>query len=534
MNANIEQYSLPYPIHIMKKLPIGIQTFAKIRTDNYIYVDKTAMALQLINNGEYYFLSRPRRFGKSLFLDTLKNIFEAKKALFNGLAIENQWDWDITYPVIKISFGAGVHGSLAGLDASILRLLKSNQKRLQLPCDEHSDAKTCFAELIEAAYDQYGKVVILIDEYDKPILDNITDKKLAKIMRDRLKNIYSVIKDSDEFIKFVFITGVSKFSKVNLFSGLNNLEDITIDARYATLCGYTQHDLDTTFKEHLQGVDKVQLKDWYNGYAYLGEKVYNPFDILLFIAKGGIFRAYWWSTGNPHFLIELLQKNQYDLPNLTTVEVDDVLLDSFDVEHIDLVALLWQTGYLTIESQRQGAFGMLYRLAIPNREIRISLNRLFIRYLTTQTVEVIRYQQRLYNALKTADMTALEAFLQHLFASIPYNNFTNNTLQNYEGFYASVMYAYLASLGFELIAEDTTNQSRIDITLKLDGLIYLFEIKAVDKPTGDALAQIKDRQYATKYQGLGNAVYCVGVEFCKQQRNVCLFEWERCDDGLPT
>lgn len=371
----------------MKKLPIGIQTFCDIRTENYIYIDKTDMALQLINHGEYYFLSRPSHFGKSLLLDTFKNIFEAKKDLFKGLAVENQWDWKTSYPVINISFGAGVYSSLKDLDDSILRLLKKNQKRLQLDCEEHSNAKNCFAELIEAAYDQYGKVVVLIDEYDKPILDNITDKKLAKTMRDRLKNIYSVIKDSDQYLKFVFITGVSKFSKVNLFSGLNNLEDITIDSRYATLCGYTQQDLDTTFKAHLQGVDKEQLKDWYNGYAYLGEKVYNPFDILLFIAKGGIFRPYWWSTGNPHFLIELLQQNQYDIPNLTTIEVDDVLLDSFDVEHIDLIALLWQTGYLTIASQRQGAFGALYRLTIPNREIRISLNRLFIRYLTTQTVK---------------------------------------------------------------------------------------------------------------------------------------------------
>jgi hypothetical protein len=511
----------------MKKLPIGIQTFKDIRTENYVYIDKTAIARQLIHQGRYYFLSRPRRFGKSLFLDTLKDIFEAKKSLFKGLDIYDQWDWKIAYPVIKISFSAGVHTDLEGLNKSILYLLKSNQKRLNIPCEDHYDAKTCFADLIEAAYEKYGKVVILIDEYDKPILDNITDKKTAKIMRDHLKNIYSVIKDNDAYLKFVFITGVSKFSKVNLFSGLNNLEDITIDARYATICGYTQHDLETSFKPHLKGVDKQQLKDWYNGYFYLGDKVYNPFDILLFIAKGGIFRAYWWSTGNPNFLIKLLQQNKYYIPTLTTLEVDDVLLDSFDVEQIDLVALLWQTGYLSIEKYRQGMFGALYQLKIPNREIRISLNRLFINYLTTQTIEVIPYQQSLYQSLKSADMQALEAVLQRLFASIPYNNFTNNTLQNYEGFYASVMYAYLASLGFELIAEDTTNRSRIDITLKLNHLIYLFEIKAVKQATGEALSQIKTRQYATKYQGLGNTVYCVGVEFCKQQRNICLFEWEK-------
>jgi hypothetical protein len=385
----------------MKKLPIGIQTFSDIRTDNYVYVDKTALALRLIERGRYYFLSRPRRFGKSLFLDTLKDIFEGKEALFKGLAIETQWDWKITYPVIHISFGAGVHrGTNAeeALDKTILRLLKNNQKRLGVACEDLSDAKDCFAELIEVVYDQYGKVVILIDEYDKPILDNITDKDTARIMRDRLKNIYSVIKDSDRFIKFVFITGVSKFSKVNLFSGLNNLEDITIDKHYATICGYTHHDLQTVFKEHLKGVDMQSVKEWYNGYHYLGEKVYNPFDILLFISKGAkIFDNYWWSTGNPSFLLTLLQEKHWHIPDLQDYQASSVILDSVDVDHINLVALLWQTGYLTIKEQQQGAFGASYLLTIPNKEIRTSLNALFITYLTTQTGSALqtRYEWEL-------------------------------------------------------------------------------------------------------------------------------------------
>ena len=512
----------------MKKLPIGIQTFQDIRNDDLTYVDKTGIALRMINNGRYYFLSRPRRFGKSLFLDTLKDIFQGKKDLFKGLAIYDQWDWDTTYPVIKISFGAGVHtGKTAqeALDKTIMSILKRNQKWLNLSCDDSSDAKECFEQLISKAHEQYGKVVILVDEYDKPILDNITNKEMARQMRDRLKNLYSVIKDNDELIKFVFITGVSKFSKMTLFSGLNNLNDITIDKNYATICGYTHHDLQTTFKDHLKGVDMTVLKDWYNGYNYLGEKVYNPFDILLFIAKGAdIFDAYWWSTGNPSFLLDILEENQWYIPDIENHIASAALLDSFDVDSIDLIALLWQTGYLTIKKQHQGLFGAEYTLAVPNREIQGSLNNLFITYLTTYRDETSR-QNRLFASLQQSDMTAFETEIKRLFASIPYNNFTKNKIQNYEGYYASVMYAYLACFGFEIIAEDTTNKNRIDLTLKLEKKTYLFEIKAVNKPSGSALAQIKEREYFIKYQGR-DEVYCVGMEFCKQERNLCLFEWE--------
>ena len=512
----------------MKKLPIGIQTFEKIRTkDDYVYVDKTEIIQQLIKNGGYYFLSRPRRFGKSLLLDTLQAVFEGKKSLFKGLAIYKQWDWQKTYPVIKISLGAGVHHTREELDKTIHYMLKDIQEDLGIECDNTDDIKPCFKQLIKKAFKTYQqKVVILIDEYDKPILDNITDKKVARIMRDRLKNIYSVIKDSDQFIKFVFITGVSKFSKVNLFSGLNNLQDITIDKRYATICGYTHHDLETTFKEHLQGVDMALLKDWYNGYNYLGDKVYNPFDILLFIARGAyLFDNFWWSTGNPSFLLDLLREKDWYIPEVENYTATSVMLDSFDVDHIELVALLWQTGYLTIKEEQQGYFGAKYLLTVPNREIQTSLNVLFIQYLTTQTGETLRVQETLFDCLQHANIDGLQAEITRVFAAIPYNNFTNNKLQDYEGYYASVMYAYLASLGLEIIAEDTTNHSRIDLTLKTEKQIYLFEIKAVDKPTGKALQQIKERQYYKKYQG-DKVVYCIGIEFCKQERNVCLFEWE--------
>jgi len=372
------------------------------------------------------------------------------------------------------------------------------------------------------------KVVILVDEYDKPILDNITDKPIARIMRDRLKNIYSVIKDSDRYIEFVFITGVSKFSKINLFSGLNNLNDITLDKHYATICGYTHYDVEVTFKKHLQGVDMTVLKEWYNGYNYQGIPVYNPFDILLFIAKGGEdYGNYWWSTGNPSFLLDLLKEKTWHIPDIEKYIASDMMLDSFDVDCIELVPLLWQTGYLTIKEKISSPLGLSYRLGVPNREVQISLNSLFITYLTEQTQELRYHQYQLLNALLNSDLDTFKNQVTRLFASIPYNNFTNNSIQNYEGYYASVMYTYLVSLGYEVITEDTTNHSRIDLTLKMDKIVYIFELKVVDKPTGKALQQITEQQYYQKYVSAQQQVYCVGMEFCKTARNLCLFEWEK-------
>jgi len=368
----------------MKNLPIGIQTFQKIKDkkENYLYIDKTDLALKLINSSGYYFLSRPRRFGKSLFLDTLKDIFEGKKELFEGLYIYDKWDWESTYPVIKISFGAGVVKSIGDIDDTIQELIENNERRLKLECVDNSKHKKCLGELIRTAYEQYNqKVVILIDEYDKPILDNITDKTLSQEVRDRLKNIYSVIKESDQYVKFAFLTGVSKFSRVSLFSGLNNLEDISLDAQYATICGYTHNDVKSHFKERLDGVDLDELKRWYNGYNFLGEGVYNPFDILLFFSKGQLYRHYWFETGSPSFLIKLLKEQRYYLPNLENIYMSETDLSSFDVDDIKLETLLFQTGYLTIKEVKRRFNQETFRLGYPNLEVRTAFNERIYRYL---------------------------------------------------------------------------------------------------------------------------------------------------------
>ena len=531
MGNNFDEKTLSLLNHsktIMKKLPIGIQTFRDIIDEGYVYVDKTELAYRLINGGRYYFLSRPRRFGKSLFLDTLKEIFEGNKRLFKGLYIEDKWDFENRYPVLRVSLGSGVHRTIEDVHRLLHRTLKRVQKEVGISCEDNQKPEDCFSELIVKAYEKYNKkVVILIDEYDKPILDNITDKEVATQMRDEMKSFYSVIKDSDTYIQFVFITGVSKFSKMNLFSGLNNLADITLNPNYGEICGYTHDDLKETFSAHLSGVDMEQVRKWYNGYNYFGEKVYNPFDILLFISNNKEFRNYWWSTGNPSFLVELLKSKDFYLPDLETYEATDEILDSFDVDNIELESLLWQTGYLTIKKKFQERNRLKYLLGIPNLEIQFSLNEFFIDALTTQRTQKIRIQDNLYYALQDADLERLHDVLYKLFSGIPYQNFTNNKIQDYEGYYASLIYAYFASLGLDITPEDTSNRGNVDMTLKMDDNIFIFEFKVGEKATGNALQQIKTKKYYEKYQSTPGNIYLIGIEFSKKKRNIINFEWEQ-------
>ena len=314
----------------MKNLPLGISTLSKLLDNNCIYVDKTEYAYNLISQSGAFFLSRPRRFGKSLFVDTLKEIFEGNQKLFEGLYIVDKWDWTKKYPVIKLDFAAGGGKNKKELDLRLLALLQQNKDRLCVQYDS-LDLEDNFSKLISETASKYGKrVVVLVDEYDKPILDNINNTQVAREIRDALKTFYGVLKEQDTNLQFVFMTGVTKFSKVSLFGGVNQLSDITIDNRYSSICGYTDKDLQEHFSEYLAGSDPEEVKRWYNGYSWTGlESVYNPYDILLFLDKGKVFRNYWFETGNPTFLMELFKKNQYYLPNLEKIQVtEDVLVSS--------------------------------------------------------------------------------------------------------------------------------------------------------------------------------------------------------------
>lgn len=507
-----------------KKLPIGIETFSEIIEDGHYYVDKTPFALQLIESGKYYFLSRPRRFGKSLFVDTLRSLFEGRKALFAGLYAEDKWDWTRRFPVVSISFSGGVLHSGPALDEKIRELLLDNQTRLGVTCT-HSSISGQFAQLLSLARQKFGeKVVVLIDEYDKPILDNITDSPMALIMREGLKNLYSAIKQADADIRFVFMTGVSKFSKVTLFSGLNNLNDITLNPKYSALCGYTDADIDTVFAPELAGLDRDQIRHWYNGYSWRGQSVYNPYDLLLLLGNRE-FRPWWFESGTPTFLIKLLAERQTWLPLLEQAESDSELLGSFDIDKIPATTLMFQAGYLTIEREESISGSVYFYLRLPNHEVRQSLFGSLLREWTGDTGLEVSNKRHLYQHLAAARVDLLAGLFQSFFASIPHQWFTRNTISQYEGYYASVFYAYFVASGLDVRVEDATNHGRIDMAVVMQGHIYLFEFKVVEStPKGHALQQLLDKGYADKYRAHGLPIHLIGVEFARDARNVVGFE----------
>jgi hypothetical protein len=518
------------PILPRRKLPIGIQSFREIREEDHYYVDKTGLAIDLITSGKHYFLSRPRRFGKSLLLDTFKALFEGERSLFTGLAAETRWDWTRRYPVIRLSFADGVAQTPTALDHRIRRNLRVNRVALGLPAPADlppDDLAGNLADLIEQAHDKFGApAVVLIDEYDKPILDNITDRKMATVMRDGLRNLYSVLKGADAHLKFVFITGVSKFSKVSLFSGLNNLSDITLDARWSALCGYTDADVDTVFAPELPGLDREEIRRWYNGYNWLGTSVYNPFDLLLLFDTRE-FKPYWFETGTPTFLIDMLTSRHWFTPDLSRTVATETLLSAFDVDRIETEALLFQAGYLTIDSVWAIPGRKEYTLKYPNKEVQASLNDSLLRVLTGGARISEPQVSRLYRLLQAQDVAGLRDLFHAFFASIPHDWYRNNDIAKFEGYYASVFYSHFAALGLDIRVEDTTNHGRIDMAVEFSGAVWVFEFKVVELvPEGKALQQIKERGYADKYRGRGEPIHLVGVEFSRDSRNIVAFDTE--------
>lgn len=511
-----------------KKCPIGIQTFREIREDHYYYVDKTAFALQLIAQGKHYFLSRPRRFGKSLFIDTLKELFEGNQALFTGLYAELHWDWSVSYPVIRLSFGSGILENRQQLNEAMVAQLADYEKRFGLASNEVNISYR-FQALIRGIHRQTGqRVVVLVDEYDKPMLDNLQMPDVAREMRNGLRNFYSVLKDNDAHLKFVFLTGVSKFSKVNLFSGLNNLRDITIDPDYSAICGYTDQDVDTLFAPELPGLDRQLIRDWYNGYNWLGTSVYNPFDLLLLFQERA-FKPYWFETGTPTFLVDFLAQEQWFTPHFMAQLTDEAILSHFDIETMTPEALLWQTGYLTFQRVEQSPAGhWRYILGYPNREVEAALNNALLKAYGPRSQPALVARTHLEDALYQGDLEALRESFQALFASIPNDWYRRSPLAQFEGHYASVFYSQLAALGLNVQPEDTTNKGRIDLSLQLQQQVYLFEFKVVEsQSTGQALQQLIHKGYAEKYRKPGLTVILIGIEFSKSERNIVGWETQR-------
>ena len=520
--------SLPDKGAVKRKLPIGIQTFRLIREEGYYYVDKTAFIERLIDGGKYYFLSRPRRFGKSLLLDTIKELFEGSEELFQDLDIHNQWDWRLRHPVLRLDFGRGAFGEPGLVGKEALAQLDGIERRAGVE-GRYDTAAARFGHLIESLHERAGqRVVVLVDEYDKPILDALGTPELARSNREFLRGLYSVIKSCDAHIKFAFLTGVSKFSKVSIFSGLNNLMDITLDPCYSAICGYTEDDLGKVFAPELEGLDREKVRRWYNGYNWLGEeRVYNPFDILL-LFDSRRFKAHWFETGSPRFLTDTLLRRGVPTLELEGMVGSEALLSAFDVDEMSVEALLFQTGYLTITGEDAENGLAQYQLGYPNLEVRQSLNERLLMALLPDASRRLAQKASLRKLLAASDFEGLEALLRAVFAAIPHQWHTRNDIREYEGYYASVVYSYFAAQGLDLVAEDSASGGGADMTVRCNGSVCLFEFKLTGREApGRALAQIKDRGYAEKYRHLGQPIHLIEVEFSQAERNIAAFEVER-------
>ena len=513
------------------ELPIGDASFRNIRTSNCYYVDKTRHLWNLTKGGSrYYFLSRPRRFGKSLLISTLKELFEGYKELFQGLYIYDCWDWEVKHPVVRLSFDSN-YSKPGNLESNIFSQLSALEEEANItPSPEARTGPDRLQYLIRRLYRTTGRqVVVLIDEYDKPILDALENQEQAAANRDYLRGFYGAIKGCADYIRFVFVTGISMYSKVSLFSNLNNLNDISLDAEYATICGYTDNDLKTVFEPELAGLqeeERQEIQHWYNGYHWRGEeKVYNPFDIMLYLQKRE-FKPYWYETGTPTWLYHLMKRGELSTRELQNLEMYEGDLSTFELEKVNLNALLFQCGYLTIIGETTRAGESFYTLDYPNREVRLSLNRQLLAVASgTSATEVLKQGETLTRLLADNDFAGLQEELKALFAGMSHAWHDHNDMARYEGHYASVLYASFNALNLDIRAEDASVQGRADIVVVYQGQVFIFELKVangaeVDAKAEQALAQMRDRDYAGKYRKDGKRIHLLALVFDRQKRNL--------------
>ena len=512
----------------MKKLPIGIQTFEEIIKKGYLYVDKTKQIYDLVTEGKVYFLSRPRRFGKSLFCSILEEIFKGNKELFKDLWIyDSDYKWE-SYPVIRIDMSRIRCKNADDFERKLFNKMKEIAQENGLKSDDDFSPDELLAFIIKNL-SKKNKVAVIVDEYDKPILDHITDIKIAGEIRNVLRGFYGQLKSLDEYLKFVFLTGVTKFSKTSVFSGLNNLKDLTFDERASDLFGYTQKELEFYFKDCIKKMaskhqtSKTQvmllLKTWYNGYRFSkkNEKVYNPFSILLSLDAFD-FQNYWFETGTPTFLIELINKQNYKISELESVEVGPIELGSFDIEALYPLTVFYQTGYLTIIDYIKKSGN--YRLSYPNLEVKNSFLQLLIKSSTKyREADIRNYYASLQTALEESDVESFIKTMKIFYANIPYTSQDKQKEQDYQ----LLFYAMLKLLGFTIVVEEPTNIGRIDAVITMNDYIYVIELK-VDKSAKLALRQIEGKKYYEKYMRSGKKLIAVGINFDSNEKNISDFE----------
>ena len=529
-------------MNVPRKLPIGIQSFKDLREKRFLYVDKTEYLFQLVNNGKVYFLSRPRRFGKSLFLSTLAAYFLGQKELFKGLYLEkaeakqavqeNRAAWQ-AYPVLYLDFNTGQYELSGALDETLSYFLDTEEPKYNLQKNSFSHAKR-FTSLIQAAYQQTGKqVVILVDEYDKPLLQTMgVNEELNEQYRNMLKAFYSVIKTCDQYIRFAFLTGVTKFSKISIFSDLNNLRDISMEEDYAGICGITQEELEANFQSEIQTLATRQdltyqqalaeLKQWYDGYLFhqAGKGMYNPYSVLSALVKKEI-KSYWFSTGTPTFLVNYLKEAHYYIPDLDgKVELNEEELETYRAVAEDALPILFQAGYLTIKEYISDV--RLYRLGFPNDEVRYGfLRNVLPAYSAVPFTQGGAWVARFVQDIREGKVDSFMERMQSLIAGIPYDNFTEENLKLREQNYQAAVYLIFKLMGQFVQTEEHCSTGRIDCVVQTVDSIYIFEFKLSGNGSAeDALNQIKEKHYAEKYLVDGKKIVLIGVGFDEEKRTI--------------
>ena len=506
-----------------KLYPVGIQNFEKIRKDGYCYIDKTALIYQLVKTGSYYFLSRPRRFGKSLLISTLEAYFQGKRELFEGLAIEGlEKEWK-KYPILHLDLNTQKYETEESLESVLNENLAVWESLYGRNENEIGPARR-FAGVIRRAHEKTGeRVAILIDEYDKPMLQAIGDQKRQDSFRSTLKAFYGALKSEDGHIKFALLTGVTKFGKVSVFSDLNNLEDLSRNPGYTDICGISEEELLRDFGEDIQELAAAngqtfeqacaQLKEDYDGYHFCPDTpgMYNPFSILNTF-KSRRYGSYWFETGTPTYLVELLKKSDYDLEEMSHVETDADILDSIFTDD-NPIPVIYQSGYLTIKGYDK-RFG-IYTLGFPNREVEEGFMNFLLPFYSAVSKTRSPFEiKRFVTDVESGDINGFMERLQSFLADCPYE-----LAKDVELHYQNVLFIVFRLAGLYTKVEYHTSRGRIDLVLQTDSYVYVMEFK-LDGTAEQALQQIEEKQYALPFAKDSRKVYTIGVNFSSKTRNI--------------
>ncbi len=514
----------------MKNLPIGIQSFKKLRDSDFLYIDKTREIHKLLQDkGQCYFLSRPRRFGKSLLVSTLKEIFSGNRYLFTDLWIYDKIKWEKSQ-VIMLDFSTISYQTPQELKDSLKRFLDDTAQSHGITLNAEKNYKESLVELIEKLAGG-GRVVLLIDEYDKPVLDHGEHPEIALQNRQILKSFYEALKGADEFLEFVFITGVSKFSKVSVFSGLNNLNDISLDARFSSILGFSDKEMQLHFKDEIAGLGEKwnvpavnlesKIKKWYSGYSWDGKnKLYNPVSVHNFFTKKE-FRNFWSSTATPSFLIEKIKEKELSVADFDDIEADNSEFNNYDVDNILVTPLLFQTGYLTIKRVVEHVGEKSYFLSYPNKEVRESfLKHLLRSYTQREFYQDSKLLKKFKNALHANDISGFFSMLKTLFAALPHDA----AVKERDDYYQTVIYLVLTLMGICSHTEVETFMESMDAVIETDTHFYIIEYKM--DTAESAIQHIKDKKYYQKHTGKGKKVTIIGIGFDSGERNISDFIFE--------